>query len=490
MVLFAVLAADLRSMAIKEAAIEEFEELFPMGAVITEEPTGLVAAYDGVLRWTGFPVSHRQLIHVTIATETSPLSDRHDQVIKKLPTAESFRVVGVSVDLSKFRVQLRDGPGCRLSFEHCKLEGSSFNPIDFQDLRHLELINCSDFVCDAPLGVSMPNLESLKVLNSTGISEFKLGKLKRLRQLGLSGTAASETVLQQLELLVELEELSIGPRAELDADLNGLSRLQKLTNLRLDFLVVSDELMRQIASLPNLQRLELFDCSGVTDEGMKHLEGHSKLEFLALRGLYQVTDQSMNTIGSLAKLRELDLTGTKLTGMFWSRLAELPELKKLHVHGDSFTADDICKLAVGSVSSLVYKTSDWLGVEELSRNDIELISGLRTDESRQLRLRHIHGLRAEHLRAWQGKLLRIDLRGCQFDESVMELVSQMKSFEELDLSSTNVTSSMLRNLDSLSNLQVLNLERTKIDVQTLEVLKRMPRLKRVDLGGTGLYIKQ
>jgi hypothetical protein len=71
------------------------------------------------------------------------------------------------------------------------------------------------------------------------------------------------------------------------------------------------ELIDLLSRLPNLQRLELRNCS-ITDSALPHIERCTELEFLDLDGT-SITDEGLLHLVKLKQLQELRVSGTLVT---------------------------------------------------------------------------------------------------------------------------------------------------------------------------------
>jgi internalin A len=98
-----------------------------------------------------------------------------------------------------------------------------------------------------------------RIAGGTRITDFgvaKLARLKKLRQLDLSGAAVTPTGLKSLAALPELQRLSLWNASAIDdtaaAQLEGLS---KLVTLDLSNTAVGNETLARLGKLPGLKRL-------------------------------------------------------------------------------------------------------------------------------------------------------------------------------------------------------------------------------------------
>ncbi len=100
---------------------------------------------------------------------------------------------------------------------------------------------------------------------------------------------------------------------------------------------VSDEGVRSIGQLPNLEDVDLWGCRSVSCIGP--LAKLSNLRRLQLHGT-RVAD--LSPLEKLTKLRSLDLTGTPVSDI--SPLSRLTELEELILTKTSVSDEDVDKL--------------------------------------------------------------------------------------------------------------------------------------------------
>ena len=105
-------------------------------------------------------------------------------------------------------------------------------------------------------------------LQITDLGVAKLGKLKKLRRLDLSGARLTPEAIQILQGL-PLEHLSVWACLTLDnAAAEALARIPTLTMLDVSYTKIDDEGLQQLAKLPNLKQLYLTETA-VTPEAVE-----------------------------------------------------------------------------------------------------------------------------------------------------------------------------------------------------------------------------
>jgi len=109
-----------------------------------------------------------------------------------------------------------------------------------------------------------------------------------------------------------------------------------------DLTRVTDGGMEELAALPNLQTLWLWNAR-VTDAGLKELGRIKSLRDLNLRGT-KVTDAGLKELAELQRLQQLLLQETGITDAGLKELAALKGLKTVYLYATKVTASGIAEL--------------------------------------------------------------------------------------------------------------------------------------------------
>src|SRR5688572_2900267 len=142
-------------------------------------------------------------------------------------------------------------------------------------LPGLEELNIGDGVAlgapkPAELGPATGEAEC-RITGGTRITDFgiaKLAQLKKLRHLNLSGSVVTGGALKTLATLPNLQRISLWNAAGIDdAAATGLASLQSVTSLDLSNTGIGDRTLAVLAKLPHLQRLYVSDTA-VTADGI------------------------------------------------------------------------------------------------------------------------------------------------------------------------------------------------------------------------------
>jgi Leucine-rich repeat (LRR) protein len=153
------------------------------------------------------------------------------------------------------------------------------------DLEHLDI--CSPNLTDASLRSLADNCKKLKWLDIytpsfTADGLLHLARIETLDMLWLRGPLASSR------------------------NVDELSKLSRLKHLGLNVVEISDEALRAIASLKELEILALHHTI-VTDKQFALLQGHPKLESIFIDGRKLTQEQLFQSIDSMPNLRHLSL---------------------------------------------------------------------------------------------------------------------------------------------------------------------------------------
>lgn len=142
-------------------------------------------------------------------------------------------------------------------------------------LTNLEELNIGDGVAlgapkPAVLGPATGEAEC-RIVGGTRISDFgvaKLATLKKLRHLNLSGSLVTGAALKTLATLPHLQRLSLWNASGIaDSSAAAFESLQTVTSLDLSNTAIGDPTLAALAKLPNLQRLYVSDTA-VTADGI------------------------------------------------------------------------------------------------------------------------------------------------------------------------------------------------------------------------------
>lgn len=171
----------------------------------------------------------------------------------------------------------------------------------------------------------------------TGLTELDLARLPRVTPAGLAAFRGA-TDLSDLAL-VDIRISAAG------LDAIDLPRKPNLIHLTLYGAHLTDDVVRRLATLPQLQSLDLTQ-SDLTDAGVRTLAPLVHLQKLDLFGS-QVTGTGLSALRGMTQLTELGLAGCPLpaTGVAdWPQLPALVQLRLYSTDLDDRALDGIARL--------------------------------------------------------------------------------------------------------------------------------------------------
>jgi Leucine-rich repeat (LRR) protein len=254
----------------------------------------------------------------------------------------------------------------------------------------------------------------------------------------------------------QITEVSLIGCPATDDDLQQLSKLSKLTSVRLNETQITDAGLETIGLLSNLTNLDLRGC-GVSNTGIKHLVGLSKLRALRLSGESGVTtvdDGALADIGKLTNLKAL-LLDHLWVGENLPDLAPLQNLEELY----------LAKTLIDDTSLAALKQHPKLKKIRISQTQI-------TDAG------------IEQLTALTN-LTDLDLSENSVISDVgMSHLSKITTLTKLNLWRVALSDSGIEQLAGLVNMQWLNLDNTSLSDRGLIHLQGMKEIQFLHLGST------
>ena len=231
------------------------------------------------------------------------------------------------------------------------------------------------------------------------------------------------------------------------------------------------EVLRRVAALPRLRMLILHECNR-TDDDMRLLRGLTNLERLTIPDASRVTDAGIGCLAELTKLKRLDLVNYRTTDEGLRCLGRLTSLEDLALtmrvdHPDQRTASPPPRAeAAGSIAS----PCALKGLAQLSKlNKLRVLDLSFNKAVSDAWLWYIGQL---------SHLVYLDLSGTDVTSSGLMQLARLKKLESLDLSwNHSVGDDGLRAVGELTELESLDLSDTRITSVSLDALKRLKKLK-------------
>ena len=305
----------------------------------------------------------------------------------------------------------------------------------------------SPSVTDQELQAFPPSPEIRGIFFAVGPNRWKstltaaglesLARWTNLQSLGLPEGVVTDEILLKLSSLTQLRSFDLmGTRYGASVTARGLAVLSSfphLRELRLDGLVLTDEVTIPIGKLTELRSLQFYRAP-LTDVGIANLSRLTMLEELGL-GESRITDKSLEIIGKMTRLKWLDLRAP-VTGKGLSALRSLKDLQ-------------------------------WLTLGPTVNDDaIEAMAPLKN-------LEHLY------------------LEKAQITDSQLHRLLTFPVLKTLDLSGTRVTDEGMKSIVALPALTDLRLENTRITDKTLSLMSAhsssaLPRLEHLTLRETAV----
>jgi protocatechuate 3,4-dioxygenase beta subunit len=168
------------------------------------------------------------------------------------------------------------------------------------------------------------NNKSLKALmlywpkDITAANMKHVATLPNLTVLGIMAHKIDSDTLDEIQHSPQLEGFQIAGKLsdKTVGSLQGHPKLKKLGLASMGATEITDEALRYVASLPNLEELDFQlekSTPGFTDDGLKHFAAAKKLSYLNLKGSKKITDAGLVHFHKLSTLKKLILQDTSVT---------------------------------------------------------------------------------------------------------------------------------------------------------------------------------
>ncbi len=337
----------------------------------------------------------------------------------------------------------------------------STHPGIWQEIRRGKLVFTTLEVWQARTAARLP--EWMKPHYSKGLSA-NLNDSNEIVSVTMSGTVTDE-LLAQIATLPQLKELHIevtkGVTPAGIAHLAEMPRLEKLTlyNVNTEGAGLGDDAIRSLVGAKSLRELSIGEC-GTTDAGAKLLEQLPQLTSLSLNQDGQLTDEALKSIGKLTRLKSLSLNSYVGTEKFgWMRfsaagirqLRELKELQSLHLVGQEVPADALVFPKLTSLS--------------LGHRSVDDAVATKIGE-----LRELH---------------QLELMYCGISSDGLKPIAALPELRQLTISSDLLSDEGVEHFREHKWLEHISLRANGLTDESLTHLAQIETLTRIDLYGSG-----
>lgn len=172
-----------------------------------------------------------------------------------------------------------------------------------------------------------------------------LGGFPNLKHLLLHEGQASDDGLRNVAQLRNLEALYLWDAHNVtDAGIAHLKDHPTLSYIHCSESGIGDESLRTLSTIPRLEGMSL-QGNHFTDRGLSYVKDMTQLQDAWFgTGENEITDAGLAHLRALANLETLGLQGTHITDEGLVHLAGLENLKKLHVSGSNVTDRQVLQL--------------------------------------------------------------------------------------------------------------------------------------------------
>jgi Leucine-rich repeat (LRR) protein len=178
----------------------------------------------------------------------------------------------------------------------------------------------------------------LVYVDATDAMVARLVEIRGLTGLELGGESLTDEALRMISHLPNLQLLEIRGKFT-DAGLAHLKRMRTLRSLSIESPEITDAGLAHLARLTQLEVLALSS---------KHITGTGLAELAACKGLTHfslmhsaITDDDLRGFAALKSLDSLNLTNARMTGVGFEHLSGLVNLKTLYLTNNPVTDDAI-----------------------------------------------------------------------------------------------------------------------------------------------------
>jgi hypothetical protein len=208
-------------------------------------------------------------------------------------------------------------------------------------------------------------------------------KSSALTLLSLDESEITDEALKTISKLCNLENLSLKCCRRITHI--GLGFIK---NLRLEVLTctdtkLTDKALESVGVMKSLRVLQLDECWKITDLGIAHLGGLDRLSELSISHT-QITDASGKTLQKLKRLHALSVASTEFGDNGLQDICSLKRLKKF-ILTDCETLTDACAISIAKLRSLSFlDISDNDAINDRTRASLEALKKTATHSLSQI----------------------------------------------------------------------------------------------------------
>ncbi len=251
-----------------------------------------------------------------------------------------------------------------------------------------------------------------------------------------------------------------------------LALCDKVRSLRLESPAVTDDAMRYVDGLAELQTLHLRGTE-VHGAGLAHLRDLGELRFLSLQGL-PLDDAAFDALAELTQLEHLGLDDTPATDAQLARMRTLTSLKTLWLNGTKITDAGLAELAhLTNLNKLILTGT---AIEGPGLDDLQKLAGLKYLSMQDAAL-------GDEAMAHVARLTQLETLGLddtKIGDAGVAKLRDMTNLRELWLTNTAVTDAAIDDLATLKGLKMLHLKGTKITEEGAQALAEALPGRRID----------
>ena len=302
-------------------------------------------------------------------------------------------------------------------------------------------------------------ITTIDLFDNERVSDTSLQELHRLcpdlhvDYCYLEGTSITDTGLAHLAGFHIQKVLVLNQTNTSDDGLIYLGKLKHLGSLSLGQTKITDDGVKQIAQMSSRLGLTRLDVSGIslTDQGLKYIGEIQDLQTLSLMTNPKITSQGLNHLTSLHQLHTLQLVNSiRISDTDCEMLGQFPLLHRLEFNGDPTQLTDkglehlgsLVNLTTLSVTNSAIRGSGFVHLQNLPLSRLEIFHSQIEDDN----LKYLVGHKT---------LRQLRIYGNPISDAGLAYIKQIPSLENLNLNGTQITDRGLPQLYELRNLKSL-----------------------------------